>query len=152
MQDYSKIPKMERDDEFYSLVASICRPYCKQGLMGPTYRSQLKKRDQEMDSFFIRFDERGQPLAFMSFKRYKKSNGILLEKMATREGSTSMGIGSAFIKKLQEIAKSEGRWIGTKVSKVNERGFSFYEKMGFVHTPDEDGDIVRYYLWGEKEA
>lgn len=148
------IPTKDDSDEEAWLVRScgrLIRPCVKEKIMGPLYGSTVKRCIKEETMFYIH-EEDGGVVGFLLWKRYKKSNEILLNKMVISKEYRGTGFGGLLVKKLKEVAESEGRSIKLRVAKINDKAIRFYKRCGFEIIEDEkEKDIIYLMKWGKEE-
>jgi len=125
-----------KNDQTVQKIIDLTKPYTKQKIMGPIYRSSIVKRTNE-DRVIYAISENDNIVGYLIWKRYKKEPYFLLEKMAIDSAVRGKGVGSKLLSALIDKAKKEKRNIRLRVAKINEIAIKFYKKYGFNFIKEE---------------
>lgn len=91
--------------------------------------------------------EKGKVVGYVAFRKGFWENNYFIEEMAVEPKSQGKGIGSALIKKIEEICSAENSRLFSSADSGNTTSLKFHEKMGFT----EAGFIKDMFKEGKKE-
>lgn len=119
----------------YKKCSQILRPYVKNKLMGPVFRSQIFK-SIDNGLLLLEFDQT-EIIGFCllrTFKLPKYQKLLSLDKIAVNDQVAGKGIGKKLILKAIEISSSLQKDIRLDVVSNNINAIQFYKKFGFIET------------------
>jgi GNAT superfamily N-acetyltransferase len=106
----------------------------------------LEKQHNEGHQFFLA-EENGDNLGFTGIEVNNEPEVTKIHKIYILPTAQGKGMGSKFLAKIKEVAKSnDQKSLLLNVNKYNQGAINFYEHLGFVNIRAEVNDIGNGYV------
>lgn len=116
-------------------------------IWGSEWKDPAYHRERARNGELIIALEKGNIVGYVVFRKGFWKNNYFIEEMAVDPKNQGKGIGSALIKKIEEICSTENARLFSSADSENTTSLRFHEKMGFTKA----GFIKNMFKEGKKE-